>query len=106
MKTGQYTTISKTATVDDTCDVDDYVAIRSRARVGRNVVIKCRATIGMDCTVGDDCFIGAHAILLNGKSDKESDPSHIMDRVFVGACACILPGVRICGEVSAGKCSH
>ena len=103
MKIGQYVIIDPTATVADDCDVDDYVSIREGAVVGKGVVIKCRATIGMNCTVGDNCFIGAHAILLNGKGAAHSDPAHLGDRVFLGACVCVLPGVKICSEATVGS---
>ena len=102
-KIGKYTTIHPTAIVGENCDIDDYVAVRKGSRVGDNTVIKCRATIGLDCSVGRDCFIGAHAILLNGKSGSESDPSHVCNNVFVGACVCILPGVFVCSNVMIGS---
>lgn len=103
MKIGQYTIINPTTVVAADCDVDDFVSIRAGARVGERVTIKARATIGMDCVVGDDCFIGAHAILLNGKGSLESDPSRLGDRVFLGACACVLPGVSVCSDVTIGS---
>lgn len=103
MKIGQYVIINPDALVPDNCDIDDFVSIRKGAVIGYWVVIKCRATIGMDCIVGDHCFIGAHAILLNGKGSKHSNPSQLGDRVFLGACACVLPGVKICSDVVIGS---
>lgn len=102
MKVGRYVAIDPTANVADDCDIDDYVSIRSHARVGNRVVIKCRATISRECTVGDDCFIGPHSIMLNGREGKASNPSHLGDHVFLGACACVLPGVRVCKGATVG----
>jgi len=102
IKIGKLTTVDSTAIIGKNCDIDDFVSIRKRAIIGDNVTLKCRATIGLDCKVGHNCFIGAHAILLNGNENEYSTPSEIGDNVLLGACACILPGVKVCSDVVIG----
>ena len=55
--------------------------------------------IHRDATIGDDVMIGSHVVI--GGRSKQPVPI-IGDRVYIGANACILGGIRIGNDAIIG----
>ena len=65
------------------------------ARVGRGTMVDMGAVLGGQATVGADCHIGAGAVLAGVIEPQCATPVIIEDRVFIGANAVVLEGVRV-----------
>ena len=88
--------------IHDTSDIGELVVLRPNCSVGANTIVKCLSVIGTDVIVGADCFLGPGVLLLAAVPGSDPKPCAISDRVFIGAGASVLPGVKICNGTIIG----
>lgn len=65
------------------------------AVIGEETMIDMNAVLGGRACIGSRCHIGAGAVIAGVVEPASAEPTRIEDRVFVGANAVILEGVRV-----------
>ena len=88
--------------IDATATIEENVILRQKIEIGHHAIIKCGAIVGTGVQIGPKCYIGPGAILLHMDPNGKSTPAILMEDVFIGAGAIILPGVVLESGVIIG----
>lgn len=89
--------IHEGATIGSDCVIHSHVWIGEDVKIGNRVKIQAYTFIPNGVTIEDDVFIGPRVTFTNDKkppSDTWSN-TYVCKGAAIGACATILPGVRI-----------
>jgi acetyltransferase-like isoleucine patch superfamily enzyme len=97
-KIGDYCSIGINVKIGSNTTIGSYTEIRDDARIGSNCSLGSRCTISAGGLVGDDVTLKYSFVLTDTMDivdNKNKQPGIIEDKVSVGACVTLMPGIKI-----------
>jgi acetyltransferase EpsM len=87
--------VSKKSFIEKGVFIAPKAIININSYISEHVIVNTNAVVEHDCKIGAFSHIGPSSVLCGGVTLKEN--------VFIGAHACINPGIQICSNVLIGS---